>query len=70
MEMPVFVNRYCNVWGLTAMFTNAFLQALYPHHQKLSTFRYLPDIEKTHINRSPFNKILNATKMFLLRFYK
>jgi len=47
-QMPVFVNKHRNVWGLTAMFTNIFLRSLFPETHRLSTFRSLQNIEETH----------------------
>ena len=48
MQMPVFVNKHRNVWGMTSMFTNVFLQALFPELPQLETFVRLPNIEQFH----------------------
>lgn len=48
MQMPVFINKYQNVWGMTAMFTNALLQALYPELILFETFIRLPNLEQSH----------------------
>lgn len=48
MQMPVFVNRHRNVWGMTAMFTNVLLQALYPELLSLETFVRLPNLEQSY----------------------